>query len=247
MVNNWPLTRLSMWSGPRNISTAMMRAFGNRPDCSAIDEPFYAYYLKTTGLQHPMRDAILETQPHRWQDVQSQIDAPRPQGTEVLYLKHMTQHMLPHIDLSQMASHAHCFLIRDPRLVIASFAEKWDQVDADATGFRQQLKLFEYFSKHAKIKPVIVEGEDIQKAPENMLQKLCKACGIDFYDHMLSWPSGRRPEDGVWGSHWYNAVEASTGFADYVYKDVHLTKEQAALAKELEPIYLELKSEKLAL
>ncbi|OUR77810.1 hypothetical protein A9Q83_09845 [Alphaproteobacteria bacterium 46_93_T64] len=247
MSRSGSITRFSMWSGPRNISTAMMRSFGNRPDCTAVDEPFYAFYLKETGLEHPMRDEVLASQPQNWQDVLSQMEDTLPEKTKILYLKHMTQHMLPQIDLSHMTEHTHCFLIRDPRLVIASFSQKWDQVDASSTGFQQQMELFEYFCQHSEKSPVIVEGEDIQNSPDDMLKKLCATCDIPFSDKMLGWSAGKKPEDGIWGAHWYNAVESSTGFAPYSPKEVELTSEQETLARQLEPIYLELKSGKLTL
>lgn len=240
-------TLLSMWSGPRNISTAMMRAFGSRPDCQPVDEPFYAYYLTETGLDHPLRQEVMASQSQDWRQVVNDINAPPPTQKPVRYLKHMTQHMLPQIDRSLFLKHVHCFLIRDPRLVIASFSEKWDQVTADSTGFIQQLELFRYFEKNANTPCVVIEGEDIQKNPEAMLRALCKTINIPFYDEMLSWRKGPKPEDGIWGTHWYNAVEASTGFAPYLEKTVQLTRAQEKLAEELAPIYTELKTRKLHL
>jgi len=239
------ITQLSMWSGPRNISTAMMRSFGNRPDCVAVDEPFYAHYLAKTGLEHPMRAEILKSQPQQWQTVIKQLDKALPPEKSLLYLKHMTQHMLPEIDRAALLDHVHCFLIRDPRLVIASFAAKWDQIDANATGFHQQLELYHYYSRHSPTAPIIIEGEDIQKSSREILQKLCAACNIPFSDRMLSWERGKKPEDGVWGAHWYNSVENSTGFTAYKPKPINLTPEQEQLAKELDPVYQELKCLKL--
>lgn len=245
MASNTP-KRLSMWSGPRNISTAMMRSFGNRSDCQAIDEPFYAYYLSKTGLEHPMRDEVIASQPTDWRQVVQNINRPRPAEKPLLYLKHMTQHILPEIGKESLLDHTHCFLIRSPRLVIASFAEKWSGVTADATGFKQQLSLFNYYKERGA--PVcIIEGEDIQKSPEAMIILLCEACGIPYTDRMLSWPPGRRPEDGVWGQHWYNAVEKSSGFAPFVEKEVTLNADLENLAQQLEPYYLEMKQQKIML
>lgn len=244
MTSTLPVKRLSMWSGPRNISTALMHAFGNRPDCLAIDEPFYAYYLSKTGLQHPMREEVMASQPQDWQQVMTALNGSVSSGKSLLYIKHMTQHMLPDIDKSQLLNHSHCFLIRDPRLVIASFAEKHDQVTAEATGFRQQCELFHYFTSQ-NIPVCVIEGEDIQKAPQKTLQHLCDECGIPFDDTMLSWAPGRKPEDGVWAAHWYNAVEKSTSFAPFKEKQVQLTADQEDLARELYPFYLEMKRRKL--
>jgi len=236
--------RLSMWSGPRNISTAMMRAFGNRSDCQPVDEPFYAYYLSKTGLRHPMRDEVIASQATGWKEVIEQIDAPLPQGKSLLYLKHMTQHILPEIDKESMRDHTHCFLIRHPRLVIASFSEKWSGVSAEATGFKQQLALYNYY-KDQGATVCVIEGEDVQKSPKAMLELLCRKCSISFDEKMLSWPLGPRPEDGVWGKHWYNAVENSSSFAPYVEKEVSLDPELEKLAEELEPYYNEMKRHKI--
>ncbi|MBL4907021.1 MAG: hypothetical protein JKX94_06175 [Sneathiella sp.] len=211
-----------------------------------MDEPFYAYYLSETGLSHPMRNEVIASQSQNWQHVMTTINAPLQGRNSLLYVKHMTQHMLPEIDLSQLLDHKHCFLIREPRLVIASFSEKFENITADATGFRQQLDLFNYFIEQG-LSVSVVEGEDIQKSPETLLTKLCESCDISFDRKMLSWPPGKRPEDGVWGAHWYNAVETSTGFAPYVEKEVQLTRNQEKLAKELEPYYLEMKTHKITL
>lgn len=235
-----------MWSGPRNISTALMRSFSNRSDCQAVDEPFYAYYLSKTGLQHPMRDDILASQPNSWQEAMDGLNSPAQEGKSVRYIKHMTQHMLPEIDLDLFLDHQHCFLIRAPRLVLASFSAKMENFTADSTGFRQQLELYRYFK--SKGRPiVVVEGEDILKSPERMLRKLCAASKISFEASMLSWPAGSRGEDGVWAAHWYHAVEASTGFAPFTEKNIQLPPGLEALAIELEPYYLEMRKHKLTL
>lgn len=237
----------SMWSGPRNISTAMMRSFASRPDCEVVDEPFYAYYLKKTGLDHPLRKEILLSQPRDWKTVMGEINVPLPTGKSVRYLKHMTQHMLDEIDLSQLNNHLHCFLIRSPDLVVASFAAKYDKVTAEATGFKQQRDLFNYFKEQTGKTPVVVEGEDIQKDPARMLEKLCDACNLPYTEKMLSWKKGAHSADGVWGSHWYGAVEASTGFAPYQEKTVELSASQKKLVDELLPYYEELRQRKITL
>lgn len=240
------MTYLSMWSGPRNISTALMRSFSNRSDCQAVDEPFYAYYLSKTGLKHPMRDDILANQPNWWETALEELNGPAHDGTSFKYIKHMTQHMLPEIDLDQFLDHQHCFLIRAPRLVLASFSQKMENFTAESTGFRQQLDLYTYFKSKGQ-PALVIEGEDILKSPEGMLKKLCGACNISFEPAMLSWPTGTRPEDGVWAAHWYQAVEASTGFAAYTEKNPQLPPALEALAIELEPYYLEMKKHKLTL
>lgn len=192
-----------------------------------------------------MRQEVLDSQPREWDMVVAGLNAPLPDDKSLLYVKHMTQHMLPQIDLSELMDHRHCFLIRDPRLVIASFAEKWDQVEAESTGFRQQIDLLDYFSANSDFPCIVIEGEDIQKNPELMLRKLCEVTDISFKEEMLSWEKGAKPEDGVWGAHWYNAVENSSGFAPYQRKEVQLSPDLEKLAAELDPIYQELKSQKI--
>jgi hypothetical protein len=237
--------RLSMWSGPRNISTALMRSFGSRLDCQVVDEPFYAYYLNETKLDHPMKAEVIQSQPTCWKSVITDINGSMSSGKSVLYLKHMAQHMLAGVDKSHFLGHVNCFLIRDPRLVISSFSEKWDQIDAASTGFEQQLELFKYFEKHSDTPSLVIEGEDILKNPEKMLKTLCTAAGISYDPAMLKWKKGRRLEDGVWAAHWYNAVEASTGFAPFTPKNVTLTQEQEELAERLNPSYQFLRQRKL--
>lgn len=225
----------------------MMRSFASRPDCEAVDEPFYAYYLNKTGLDHPMRDEVLKSQSQQWQTVIEEVNSPLPAGKSIRYLKHMTQHMLDEIDLGQLNNHIHCFLIRSPDLVVASFAAKYDKVTAEATGFKQQRDLFHYFKQQTGKTPVVVEGEDIQKDPARMLEKLCEACNLPYTEKMLSWKTGAHSADGVWGAHWYGAVEASTGFAPYQEKSVSLSASQKELTEELMPYYEELRQCKITL
>lgn len=238
-------TRISMWSGPRNISTAMMRSFGNRPDCRGIDEPFYAFYLTETGLNHPMRDAVIASQSCSWQEVVSELNGPPALMTELLYIKHMTHHILPEINFENFLSHRNCFLIRDPRLVIASYAVKWDRISTEDIGIKRQLEIFKGLQKISGETPIVVEAEDILKNPGRVLPKLCELLGIPWQSQMLTWQSGRREEDGVWAQHWYASVDASTGFAPYLEKEVELTNEQELLLAAQLPYYEELKAHKI--
>ena len=202
--------RIAMWSGPRNISTAMMRSFENRADCQVVDEPFYAAYLAETGLDHPMRDEVLGAQPTDWRAVVAALDA---LGGPVVYEKHMTHHMLPGMGLEWAADRANAFLIRDPAEVLASYVVKRGEVTLDDIGIVRQRELFEREAERLGRAPPVVRGADILAAPEAMLRGLCAALGIGFDPAMLSWPAGRRASDGVWAPAWYDAVERSTGFA----------------------------------
>jgi len=202
-----------MWSGPRNISTAMMRSFENRPDCAVVDEPFYAAYLAETGLAHPMLGEVLTSQPTDWRIVADSLVGEAPDGRAVFYQKHMTHHMLPDFGLDWSAACINAFLIRDPAQVLASYVQKRAEVTLDDIGVVRQRELFEREADRLGRAPVVVEGADVLADPEGTLSALCAALGISFRAEMLAWPAGRRDSDGVWAPAWYSSVEASTGFA----------------------------------
>lgn len=204
--------KIAMWSGPRNLSTAMMYAFGARGDCAVVDEPFYATYLDSTGLNHPMRDAILAAQSRDPQEVVKQITGPIPGNAPHFYQKHMTQHMLPHVPRDWMRGFSNVFLIRHPARVIASYAAKRENPTLQDIGFVQQAELFDEVMRWQG-SPVVIDSTDIRKDPEKMLRRLCVAVGLPFTPKMLKWPRGGHPEDGIWAEHWYGAVWNSTGFA----------------------------------
>jgi hypothetical protein len=200
--------RIAMWSGPRTVSTALLRAWENRPDTVVVDEPLYAFYLAETGLDHPGRAEIIASQPASWETVLHGLAAdPLPAGAAVAYAKHMTHHVLPSVDLAAFAPFRHAFLIRDPRALLASYAKVRAAPTLSDLGLRQQAWLFEEFGG-----PVI-DSADLLAAPEAGLRALCGALGVPFTDAMLSWPAGPRPSDGVWAPYWYDSVWRSTGFA----------------------------------
>jgi len=199
-----------MWSGPRNISTAMMRSFENRADCAVVDEPFYAAYLARTGLDHPMRDAVLASQPQDWRAVAAALvsDDPAP----VFYQKQMCHHMLPDFGLEWTAACRNAFLIRDPADVLASYVKKRAEVSLEDIGVVRQRELFDREADRLGRAPAVVEGADVLADPPGVLGALCQALDIPYTDEMLRWPAGRRDSDGVWAPAWYEAVERSTGF-----------------------------------
>lgn len=205
--------RIAMWSGPRNISTAMMRAFENRPDTAVVDEPFYAAYLAHTGLDHPMRAEVLASQPTDWREVARAMTGPAPDGRPVLYQKQMSHHMLPGFGLEWMDACVNAFLIRPPEQVLASYARKRAEVALEDIGVVRQAELFDRVCDRLGQTPPVVEGADVLADPRGTLGALCAALGIPFLDAMLSWPAGGRDSDGVWAPAWYDAVERSTGFA----------------------------------
>ncbi|MEM1298544.1 MAG: HAD family hydrolase [Pseudomonadota bacterium] len=234
--------RIAMWSGPRNISTAMMRAWEARGDCAVVDEPFYAAYLATTGLNHPMHDEILAGQSQDWAEVAS--DCAQRAGAPVIYQKHMTQHMVPEAPLDWMAHVRHAFLIRPPEEVAASFSAKMDHVTAEDLGFRRQAELFDLAFERMGVRPPVVEARDVLENPEGMLRALCAALEVPFAAAMLSWAPGRRESDGIWAAHWYGAVEQSTGFAaprSPAKAPAHLSD----MIAECEPFYQQLASHRL--
>jgi hypothetical protein len=204
--------RIAMWSGPRNISTAMMRSFGARADCHVVDEPFYAAFLRETGLIHPMNDDVLAAQPNDWRDVVPPLLAPTPNNAPIFYQKQMTHHMLPGFGLDWMSQCRNAFLIRDPDLVLASYTQKREDVQLADIGFVQQAEIFAREADRLGHAPPVIEGIDVLRNPAATLSKLCAALDIPWTTEMLSWPPGRRATDGVWAPAWYDAVERSTGF-----------------------------------
>ena len=196
-----------MWSGPRTVSTAMMRAWENRRDTVVVDEPLYAFYLASTGLDHPGRDEVIASQPTSWRTVVNSLAGDAlPAGVTVAYAKHMTHHVLPEVDLAAFAPFRHAFLIRDPRSLLSSYARVRSAPTLSDLGLRQQARLLEEFGG-----PVI-DSADLLAAPEAALRALCSALGVPFSTAMLSWPAGPRASDGVWAPHWYESVWGSTGF-----------------------------------
>lgn len=237
--------RIAMWSGPRNISTAMMRAFENRPDCAVVDEPFYAAYLAQTGLVHPMLEAVLASQPRDWRAVASALveDDPAP----VFYQKHMTHHMLPDFGLAWMAASRNAFLIRDPAAVLSSYVQKRAEVSLEDIGVVRQQELFDREADRLGQAPPVVEGADVLADPRGTLGALCTALEIPFREEMLSWPAGPRASDGVWAPAWYEAVERSTGFAAPERKTAAaLTDDLKRIADQARPHYEALARWKLA-
>ncbi|MEM9098215.1 MAG: hypothetical protein AAGC79_06785 [Pseudomonadota bacterium] len=203
--------RIAMWSGPRNISTAMMRAWENRADCQVMDEPFYGAYLAETGIAHPMRDEILASMETDWTRVADHCAT--GDQAPLIYQKHMCQHMIAAAPLDWMAACRHAFLIRPPAEVAASFSAKYEGLTAEDLGFRRQAELFDHVCQITGEAPPVLEARDVLTAPEVTLRSLCDKLAVPFDPAMLAWPAGRRETDGVWAAHWYGAVERSTGFA----------------------------------
>ncbi|MEI9851056.1 MAG: HAD family hydrolase [Sphingomonas sp.] len=201
-----------MWSGPRNISTAMMRAFGNRDDTEVSDEPFYAAYLAASGARHPLRDEVLASQPNEWSAVARAMAGPAPGGSPIWYQKQMCHHMIDAFGLDWMHACTTAFLIRPPEQVLASYAAKRVEVTLSDIGVVRQNEIFDRVADRLGSAPPVVDGADVLAEPAGALALLCARLGIPFSEKMLAWPAGRRASDGAWAPAWYDAVERSTGF-----------------------------------
>lgn len=228
--------RIGMWSGPRNISTAMMRAWENRPDTIVVDEPLYAAYLHRTGIDHPMRDEVIASQPTELEAAVATLSLPLPAGHGVHYAKHMSHHVSRDMDLDWTLAFRNVLLIRDPAEVVASYVRARESCEPEDIGIPQQGWLMELWDDHGAEVPIVDAG-DFLRAPEAHLHWLCDWLEIPFTDRMLAWPPGPRDSDGVWAPHWYAAVWASTGFEPWRRRETALSAHDAAVAEACRPVY----------
>lgn len=240
-----PVVRLAMWSGPRNISTAMMRSWGNRRDAVVCDEPLYAYFLKATGKPHPMADEIIAHHESDWQRVVEWLTGPLPEGRTLFYQKHMTHHLLPEIDRSWLMRVTNCFLIRDPAEMLTSYLRKMPDPVLEDTGYPQQVEIFDYVRSRTGTTPPVVDTRDFLQNPRRWLGLLCDALGLDFQESMLAWEPGFRDTDGIWASYWYTEVPTSTGFRPYVPKRESVPDEFRTLADQCQSLYQQLYQHRL--
>ena len=229
--------RIAMWSGPRNLSTALMYAFAARGDCAVWDEPFYAAYLAATGLDHPMKAAVIAAGLRDPAAVAARCLGSVPGGKAIYYQKHMAMHMLPAFDRDFMAGLTNVFLIRHPARVVASYARKREAASLADIGFVQQAELFDEVSQRLGRPPLVIDSKDIRADPDTALSGLCGALGIPYATSMLHWATGPKPYDGVWAPHWYNAVHASTGFEEPEGPLPQLSAQGQALADAALPYY----------
>jgi len=229
--------KIAMWSGPRNISTAMIRSFEARGDTYVTDEPFYSHYLLKTGIEHPGRIEVIDEHESNWKKVVEWLSGSTPEGKPIWYQKHMAHHMLPNIDMEWSKGIRHCFLIREPSEVLLSYTKKIESVELKDTGFQQQVELFDYLSENTGVIPAVVDARDVLEHPEAMLSKLCKYFNIDFTNEMLHWEQGTRETDGVWAKYWYDSVEKSTGFRKYEPESESLPAELESLLEQCRQYY----------
>jgi hypothetical protein len=231
------MRRIAMWSGPRNLSTAMMRSFGSRADTFVTDEPFYGCFLTQTGLNHPMREEVIASMDCDWPSVMSNLSGEPPDGSPIWYQKHMWHHMAGPIGYEDFAGFTHAFLVREPERMIASYLRKREAARFEDFGLEKQAEFFEREANRLGHAPPVIDANDVLANPAGVLSKLCEALGIPWDSAMLSWASGRRETDGVWAAHWYNSVEKSTGFGPPETEPVELSAEDQRLAERCRPYY----------
>jgi len=238
--------RIAMWSGPRNISTAMMRAWENRGDCAVSDEPLYAAYLAETGLEHPGRDEVIADGEADWRLVVKRLVGPVPGGKPIWYQKHMSHHVLAEMETDWVFELANVFLIRDPAEVVASYVKSRGEVTPEDIGLPQQGELFDMLCDHAGRPPPVIDAGEFLRSPEAHLRALCAHLGIAFSERMLAWPAGPRDSDGVWAPHWYEAVQRSTGFEAWRPRETLLSGEFLQVAEDCRPVYERLLGHRMA-
>lgn len=234
-----------MWSGPRNISTALMRAWENRDDCVVWDEPFYGYYLDTTGSNHPGAAEVIADQGTNSDAIIARCIGDIPEGKSIFYQKHMTLHLLPQLNRAWLGNLQNCFLIREPESVIASYAAVRNEVTLADIGFVQQAELFHQVAAITGQQPLVIDSRDFLLDPRAMLEALCARFKLDFSENMLHWPAGPRASDGVWARYWYDSVCRSTGFAPYREQVYDLSNADRKIAQQARPYYDELYQQRL--
>ena len=237
--------RIAMWSGPRNLSTAMMRSFGSRADTFVSDEPFYGAYLKQTGDPQPMAEEVIASMDSDWNSVARSMTGPCPTDAPIWYQKHMAHHMVGPVDHDGLPGLTHAFLIRDPARVVASYAAKRVAVRPDHLGVERQVEYFEREAYRLGHAPPVVDSVDILRDPPAMLERLCGALRILWDPAMLRWKPGIRETDGIWASHWYDAVAASTGFSEPDTRPVSLDDQAQRVADHCRPFYEKLSAYKI--
>ena len=237
--------RISMWSGPRNISTALMRSFENRFDTTVIDEPFYSFFLKNTGIKHPIYKEVIEKYDSSWDNIANTLMGPIPNNKNIWYQKLMTHHWVDNQALDWTINTINCFLIRNPKQVILSYLKIYEDVTLELIGLPQQIHIFNYIIEQTNKIPIVISSEDILKNPKLMLQKLCNLLEIPFLDQMLEWPIGTRDSDGIWGKYWYKNVVETSSFSKSSEKNDELPKQFSSLLDECNTYYKQIKKYKV--
>jgi len=232
--------RIAMWSGPRNISTAMLRSWGNRADTFVCDEPFYAHYLQQTGLSHPGAAEVIAHHEADWRKVAAWLTGDIPDGKSIFYQKHMAHHLLPSMGRDWLGQVTNCFLIREPRDMLTSLLHFLPEPTLTDTGMPQQVEIFNGVRAAGGATPAVIDARDVLENPRRTLGLLCDRLQINFHDDMLAWPPGPRATDGIWAKHWYAAVEKSTTFQPYQPKAEQVPTHLQGLCDACDLLYQEL-------
>ncbi len=240
-----PPTRIAMWSGPRNISSALMRSFDSRNDTYVSDEPLYAFYLDQTGLDHPGRDEVIAHHEADWRKVVDWLTGPVPGDKPIWYQKMMSHHILMDIDTSWFKQLKHAFLIRDPQDMLTSLTKVLPEVDVEQTGLPSQVEIFDLITEQTGQEPPVLDARDVRLDPEGVLKQLCEVMDIPWDPAMLSWEPGARPTDGIWAKHWYANVEKSTAFAPWVEKGEAVPDELRGVLDECQKLYDHMSAKRL--
>lgn len=235
-----------MWSGPRNISTALLRAWENRPDTWVIDEPLYAHYLTRVTVNHPGVAEVIAHHETDWRRVIKDLTGPVPHGRAIYYQKHMAHHWLPHLRGDWVLELRNAFLIRHPAEMLPSLTARMGPPVLRDTGLPQQLEIFNMVRTRTGVTPPVLDAGDVLRDPRSVLSRLTALMGVSMSERMLAWPPGRRATDGVWGKYWYDAVERSTGFEAPRASSRDVTPELRPLLSECLPFYEELAAHRLS-
>ena len=191
--------RISLWSSPRNVSTALMYSFAQRPDTRVWDEPLYGYYLKHTGAPHPGADEVIAAMDCDGERVVEQTLL-GPGDHPVLFFKNMTHHLIG-LDLGFLSRTSNVLLTRDPEQMVPSLAQALEEPDIRDTGFPQQVELLRQLEGLDQT-PVVLESRELLLNPAGVLTQLCEKIDIPFDERMLRWQAGPKPYDGVWAPYW---------------------------------------------
>lgn len=236
---NQPL-RLCLWSGPRNVSTAMMYSFAQRNDTRILDEPLYAHYLRVSGAEHPGAAEVLAAMDQDGERVVREVIL-GPCDQPVLFMKQMAHHLVD-LDWGFMCQTTNVLLVRDPVDMLPSLAKNLahgNPVSAPTlrdTGLGMQSRLRQHLRDRGQ-DPLVLDARELLLNPANVLQQLCHRLDIPFQTAMLQWPAGSRPEDGVWAKYWYHNLHRSTGFQLYEPKSDPFPDHLKQLLAECQPHY----------
>ena len=229
-----PTLRINLWSGPRNVSTALMYAFAQRPDTRVVDEPLYGHYLSVSGARHPGDDEILETMDTDGERVVREVFL-APCDRPVLFVKNMGHHLV-NLDWGFLEEVINVMLIRDPKEMLPSLINQVPHPTLDDTALKRQVEIFAYL-RHLRNTPMVLDSRELLLNPRGVLEQLCQRLGLAFDAGMLHWEAGPRPEDGVWAPHWYHAIHQSTGFSPYRPKTKPFPEFLKPLLEECKPYY----------